>query len=145
MGVGTSRERVVRGVVVLGLGVDALVHLRMAPVMDVAAPGGIGGGNLFRIQGTVAAVVALLVLLLPRAWSYGLAALVGISALVPVLLYHFVDVPPIGPIPRMYDPFWSPEKVVSIVGEALALGFGLWGVRLVTGRSDRHLAPQGAR
>lgn len=145
MGVGTSRERVVRGVVVLGLAVDAFVHLRMAPVMDVAAPGGIGGGNLFRIQGTVAAVVALLVLLLPRAWSYGLAALIGLSALGPVLLYHFVDVPPIGPIPRMYDPFWSPEKVVSIVGEALALGFGLWGVRLVTGRSDRHLAPQGAR
>lgn len=145
MGVGTSRERVVRGVVVLGLAVDAFVHLRMAPVMDVAAPGGIGGGNLFRIQGTVAAVVALLVLLLPRAWSYGLAALVGLSALVPVLLYHFVDVPPIGPIPRMYDPFWSPEKVVSIVGEALALGFGLWGVRVVGWRSDRHLVPQGAR
>lgn len=131
----TTLERVVRAVTALGLGVDALVHLRMAPVMDIAAPGGIGGGNLFRIQGTVALLVALLLLALPRVWSYALAVLVGLSALVPVLLYHVVDAPPIGPIPRMYDPLWSPEKILSIVGELLAVGFGLWGARLVGGRT----------
>lgn len=132
---GATLERVVRAVVVLGLATDVAVHLRVAPVMDIAAPGGIGGGNLFRIQGAVAAAVAVLVLVLPRVWSYGLAALVGLSALVPVLLYHVVDVPPIGPIPRMYDPLWSPEKVVSIAGEALAAGFGLWGASLLRGRA----------
>lgn len=140
-----TTERVIRAVVVLGLAADAYIHLTMAPVMDLAAPGGIGAGNLFRIQGGVAAAAALLVLALPRRWTYLLAVLVGLSALVPVLLYHFVDVPPIGPIPRMYDPLWSPEKVVSTVGEALAVGFGLWGARLVShparhgaGGSERH-------
>jgi hypothetical protein len=135
---GGTRELVVRAVVVLGLAVDAYVHLRMAPVMDIAAPGGIGGGNLFRIQGAVAGAAALLLLLVPRWWTYGVAVLVALSALGPVLLYHFVNVPAIGPIPSMYDPLWSPEKVVTIVGEALAAGFGLWGMSLTApGRGAR--------
>ena len=53
---------------------------------------------------------------------------------VPVLLYHFVDVPPVGPVPSMYDPLWSPEKVVSIVGEALAAGFAARGLALTRSR-----------
>lgn len=131
----TSRaELVTRAVVVLGLAVDAAVHLRMAPVMDIAAPGGIGGGNLFRIQGAVAGVVALVLLLTGRRWAYVLALLVALSALVPVLLYHVVDVPPLGPIPSMYDPLWSPEKVVSIVGEALAAGLAVRGIQLTRPR-----------
>ncbi|MGC5583131.1 hypothetical protein ACQE98_03320 [Ornithinimicrobium sp. W1679] len=129
---GTTRrtELVVRALVVLGLAVDAFVHLRMAPVMDIAAPGGIGGGNLFRAQGAAAAVVAVLVLVTGRWWAYAVALLVALSALGPVLLYHFVDVPAIGPIPSMYDPLWSPEKVVSILGEALAAGAAAVGLML---------------
>jgi hypothetical protein len=131
----TSRaELVTRGLVVLGLAVDSFIHLRLAPVMDVAAPGGIGGGNLFRIQGVVAGVVALVLLLTGRRWAYALAFLVALSALVPVLLYHFVDMPAIGPIPSMYDPLWSPEKVISIVGEALAAGFAVRGMTLTRPR-----------
>ena len=128
------RERIARAVVVVGLAVDAYVHLSMAPVMDLAAPDGIGGGNLFRLQGGAAAAVAVLLLVLPRRWTYLLSVLVGLSALVPVLLYHFVDVPPIGPVPRLYDPLWSAEKVATIVGATLVVGFGLWGARLVRHR-----------
>jgi hypothetical protein len=127
---GTTTEIVVRAVVVLGLAVDAFIHLRLAPVMDVAAPDGIGGGNLFRMQGVVAGAVALLLLLTGRWWAYAIAFLVALSALVPVLLYHFVNVPAIGPIPSMYDPLWSPEKVISIIGEALAASFAAWGFML---------------
>lgn len=138
------RELVVRAVVVLGLAVDAFVHLRLAPVMDIAAPGGIGGGNLFRMQGAVAGLVALLVLVLPRWWSYGIAALVALSALGPVLLYHFVNVPPIGPIPRMYDPTWSAEKVVSIIAEAAAAAAALTGLWLRGGVPRRSARIVGA-
>lgn len=127
---GTAAEIVVRAVVVLGLAVDAFIHLRLAPVMDLAAPGGIGGGNLFRIQGVAAGVVALLVLVTGRWWAYAIAFLLALSALGPVLLYHFVNVPAIGPIPSMYDPTWSPEKVISIVGEALAAVFAVRGFML---------------
>jgi hypothetical protein len=127
---GTTAEIVVRAVVALGLAVDAFIHLRLAPVMDVAAPDGIGGGNLFRMQGVVAGVVALLLVLTGRWWAYALAFLVAVSALGPVLLYHFVNVPAIGPIPSMYDPLWSPEKVISIAGEALAAVFAIRGFML---------------
>ena len=129
-------ELVVRVLVVLGLVVDAVVHLRMAPVMDIAAPGGIGGGNLFRAQGAAAAVVAVLVLVTGRWWAYAVALVVALSALGPVLLYHFVDVPAIGPIPSMYDPLWSPEKVVSILGEALAAAAAIVGLVLTRPTGD---------
>lgn len=132
-GVGRG-ELVVRLVVVLGLAVDAYVHLRLAPLMELAAPGGIGGGNLFRMQAAFAGLVALLLLVLPRWWTYGLAVVAALSALGPALLYHFVEVPAIGPIPSMHDPLWSREKVVSIVAEALAAGFALWGMALTSAR-----------
>lgn len=117
-----------RVLVALGLAVEGAIHLRLAPVMDIAAPGGIGGGNLFRAQGAVALAAAVLVLVTGRWWAYGVAALVAVSSLVPVLLYHFVNVPALGPVPSMYDPLWSPEKVVSIVATALALACAVWGL-----------------
>jgi hypothetical protein len=137
---GTRAELLVRALVVLGLAVDAVVHLRLAPVMDLAAPGGIGGGTLFRAQGAVAGVAALVLLLTGRRWAYVLAFLVALSALVPVLLYHFVDVPAIGPVPSMHDPLWSVEKVVSVVGEALAASLAVAGAMLtgVRRRSSTH-------
>ena len=129
-GTGRRAELVVRGLVVVGLAVDAFVHLRMAPVMDIAAPGGIGGGNLLRDQGAASAVVAVMLLVSGRWWAYALALGVALSALGPALLYPVVDVPAIGPIPSMYDPLWSPEKVISIVGEALAAGAAAVGLAL---------------
>jgi hypothetical protein len=138
---GGAAELAVRALVVLGLAVDAFVHLRMAPVMDIAAPGGVGGGTLFRLQGGIAAAAAVLLLLTARRWSYLVAALVALSALVPVLLYHFVDVPAIGPIPSMHDPLWSPEKVVSIVAEATSVILAPVGVRLLSGDAAPGSAP----
>ena len=37
-----------------------------------------------------------------------------------VLLYGLVDVGTLGPLPDMYDPTWSTEKVVSLIAEGLA-------------------------
>lgn len=132
-GRGSRTELAVRGVVVLGLAVDAYIHFTLAPAMQLAAPDGLGGGFLFRAQAGGAALVAVLLLVTGRRWSYALAGLVALSALGPVLLYTFVNVPAIGPVPSMYDPLWSWQKIVSIVAEALALGFAAWGLRL-TGR-----------
>ena len=58
-----------------------------------------------------------------------LAGAVALSAFVPVLLYTYVNVPAIGPIPSMYDPFWTTPKVVSAVAEGLGAvlaGVGVW-------------------
>jgi hypothetical protein len=40
---------------------------------------------------------------------------------VAVVVYRYVDVGKIGPIPNMYDPFWLPtEKWISAIAEAAA-------------------------
>ena len=117
-------------------------HLRgkVAVVTGGASGSGLGLGERFGaggMWGVVAGVVALLLLLTGRWWAYALAFLVAVSALGPVLLYHFVNVPAIGPIPSMYDPLWSPEKVISIVGEALAAAFAVRGFML-TRETSHH-------
>lgn len=125
----TVTERVVRVLVALALVIDAVVHLRLASQMQLAAPGGIGGGWLFRIQAVLALVAALHLLLRPSRGAYLLAGAVALSAFVPVLLYTYVNVPAIGPIPSMYDPFWTTPKVVSAVAEGLGAvlaGVGVW-------------------
>ena len=70
--VGVAVERAVEVVadahiaIAAGLGVDAVIHLQLAAQYQLAAPGGIGQGNLFRIQAIAAALAALWVLLRRR-------------------------------------------------------------------------------
>ena len=37
-----------------------------------------------------------------------------------VVLYRYVDVPALGPLPAMYEPVWFTEKSLSAVAEAVA-------------------------
>ena len=112
---------VVRGLVALALLVDAVVHLHLAPGYQLSAPSGIGAGNLFRLESAVALAAAALVLVRADRLSYAAAFLVGLSALGAVLLYRYVNVPALGPLPAMYEPLWSPEKILSAVAEAFAV------------------------
>ena len=109
-----------RVVTALALLVDAVVHLRLAPGYQLSAPGGIGVGNLFRIEALVALAAAALVLVRGTVGSYSAAFLVAVSALGAVLLYRYVNVPTLGPLPAMYEPVWFPEKTFSAVAEAIA-------------------------
>src|SRR4051794_16389918 len=104
---------ILRLLVVAGLGVDAYVHFHLAGQMG--SGGTITEGTLFRIQGAVAAVVAVLVLVRAHRLSYAIAFLVAASALGAVLLYRYVDVGALGPLPNMYEPVWYTEKVVTTV------------------------------
>jgi hypothetical protein len=114
-----------------GLVADAVVHLQLAPDYQLAAPAGIGQGNLFRVEAVVAVLVALWVLVRPSRLSFGVAFLVAASALAAVLLYRYVDVPAFGPIPSMYEPLWFPEKTLSAVAEAVATLVALTGLARV--------------
>jgi hypothetical protein len=114
-----------------GLAVDAVVHLQLAPDYQLAAPAGIGQGNLFRIAAVAAALVAVWVLVRPSRLSFAAAFLVAVSALGAVLLYRYVDVPALGPIPSMYEPLWFPEKSLSAVAEAVATLAALTGLARV--------------
>jgi glucan phosphoethanolaminetransferase (alkaline phosphatase superfamily) len=103
------------------LAVDAYVHLKDASQYDSFKSSVMSEGTLFRIQGVVAIVVAVAVLIWPRILTWVLAILVSGSAAVAVVLYTYVNVGPLGPLPNLYENTWSPSgKVVSAVAEAAA-------------------------
>lgn len=116
---GSPAEVAVRGAVVLALLIDAVVHLRLASSFQLAAPGGIGGGALFRIQAVLALVAGLYLLITGRRRAYVLAAFVLASAFAAVVLARYVQLPALGPIPSMYEPLWYAEKVLSAVAEGV--------------------------
>lgn len=98
-----------------GLGVDAGIHL------DIASSRPPDQINLFYAESAAAIVAAALVLSTATRLVYVIAFLVAASALGAVMLYRYVDVGPLGPIPNMYEPFWYPPKVATAVAEAVAL------------------------
>lgn len=109
---------VLRVLIAAALGIDAYVHLHLAPLYQLAVPGGIGQGNLFRIEAAVAILVGLYVLISGSRLAYLSAFMVAASALAVVLLYRYVRVPAFGPIPSMYEPIWYGEKTLSAIAEA---------------------------
>ena len=91
----------------------------------------ISEGDLFRIEGALAIVAAAALLIRPRWYTALLAFVVSIGGVGAVLLYTYVDVGAVGPLPDMYEPVWFPEKTWSAWGEgigalaALALLIGM--------------------
>jgi hypothetical protein len=103
------------------LGIDAAVHWYNAPAYDSVAAT-LSQGDLFRVETAAAVAVGLLVLVRPRPSSWVAALLVGASALIAVLLYRYVDVGAVGPLPDMYENTWQvPGKLLSAYAEAAAV------------------------
>jgi len=105
----------VRVLAVAGLGISAYVHLHLAssyPVGDT-----ITQTDLFYAQGAVAIVIGLWLLVTGHRLAWLAAALVAAASLGAVLLYRYVDVGSIGPIPNMYEPVWFTEKTTSAIAE----------------------------
>ncbi|QHC21012.1 hypothetical protein [Streptomyces sp. GS7] len=103
-----------------GLAVDAYVHVALAEAYDPVGAS-ITEGTLFRAQAAAAALAAVLVLASGRnRWVWAFAFLVAASAVGAVLLYRYVDVGSLGPLPNMHEPVWYPKKTVSAVAEAVA-------------------------
>ncbi|MCP2343500.1 hypothetical protein [Actinomadura rupiterrae] len=111
---------VLRVLVAAGLIVDAVVHWRYAPQMKYVPGGSIHADKIFYAQAVVAGVVALLVLFHARRWTYAVAFLVAASAVGALLLYYYVDVGALGPLPNMHEPIWYAQKTESLVGEGIA-------------------------
>ncbi|HEX6468630.1 MAG TPA: hypothetical protein VF069_05990 [Streptosporangiaceae bacterium] len=128
-----------RLLVAAGLAVDAYEHWVFAPQMHGVPGGSIGADTLFRVQAGVAVATAVLVLAWPRRWTNAVAFLVAGSALGAVLLYYFVDVGALGPLPAMHEPVWYAEKTISAAGEGVAALAALAGV--ILGRSRARTAP----
>lgn len=121
-------QLVLRVLVAAGLGIDAYIHAVVASAYDFPAGGLITKGDLFRIEAAVAGLVALLVLIFPRRVTFGFAFLVAASAFGAVLLYRYVEVGSLGPLPRMYLPVWTTERLISAIAEGVAAVLALVGV-----------------
>ena len=127
-------------VVVAGLAVDAYVHFDLADDYDPVKTSTLSQGDLFRAQSVVAILAALLLLVRPRRWTAAIAALVAGSALAAVLVYRYVDVGQIGPIPSMYEASWYPEKTLTAIAEAAAFVAAVLLLLIPWRRSDRAVA-----
>lgn len=143
----SSRALTVRtvliAVVVVGLAIDAYVHFHLAGSSSFKAnkTSTVSEATLFRIEAVAAVLAAVLLLVRPNRYTAGFAFLVGAAGLAAVIVYRYVDVGKIGPIPNMYDPFWLPtEKWLSAIAEAAAALAALALVVLLgSGRSARVL------
>ena len=122
-------------VAAVGLGYDAYVHLHLAPTYDAVGTT-VTQGGLFRIEAVAAVLAALAVLLTDSRWAWALAGLVGLGGVVAVVLYRYVDVPALGPIPRMHEGVWYAEKARSAVAEAVVAV--LWPAREVLRRAGHR-------
>ena len=130
---------VLRVATAAALGVDAVVHWQNAPAYD-AVTGTVSQGQLFRVEAALAVVVGLLVLVRPRPSSWLAALLVAASALGAVLLYRYVDVGALGPLPDMYENTWQvPGKLLSADAEGAAVV--LAGLGLLTHRKRPGMEP----
>jgi energy-converting hydrogenase Eha subunit C len=116
----TTARPVLRVLVAAGLAVDAYVHIDLASGYDSVTSGSVSQGDLFRVEAAAAALAAIAVLLVRRRISDLVALLVALGGVVAVVLYRYVDVGAIGPLPSMYEPLWYGEKTLSLVAEAIA-------------------------
>ncbi|MHA7304753.1 hypothetical protein ACX80E_05815 [Arthrobacter sp. TMN-49] len=137
---------VLRVGVAAGLVVSAVIHVQLAPGYQQGAPGGLGQGTLFLIQAGAAVLASVFVLVTGSRTAFALAALVALSSLVAVILYRYVQVPPIGPLPSMYEPVWYAAKVISAVAEAVAGALAVAGYALLRkNQSGSWTASRGGR
>ena len=107
--------------VVLGLAIDAFVHFDLASAFKNNKTSTVSEATLFRVEAVIALIAAAALLIWPRRLTAGFAFLVAAGSTAAVLLYRYVDVGALGPLPNMYDPYWEPiGKVLSVIGEAIA-------------------------
>jgi hypothetical protein len=132
-------------VVVAGLAVDAALHVDLAGAYEPVRTSVLSQADLFRAEGVVAGLAALLLVVRPRRYSAAIAAVVAGSALAALLVYRYYDLGRLGPVPSMYEPVWYGKKTVAAIAEGIA---GIAAVALVivlTGRSARREAGRGRR
>ncbi|MFN2518637.1 MAG: hypothetical protein ABR604_06265 [Jatrophihabitantaceae bacterium] len=110
-------------VIVVGLGIDAYTHLDLAR-LDIyrgVKTSTVSEATLFRIEAIGAIVAALAVIVRANRWTAALAGLVAGGGAFVLLLYRYVNVGKIGPLPDMSEPFWYTKKSLSLTGELIAL------------------------
>jgi hypothetical protein len=126
--------------------VDAYVHFADAGSYELVTSAVVSEAMLFRAQAAAAVVVAAVLLARPRPAAWVLAVLVAAAALGAVLVYTYIDVGPLGPLPNLYEPTWQlPGKATSAVAEGIAVVLALAGLAVSLRRRVADRAAAAAR
>jgi hypothetical protein len=124
----------------VALGIDAYVHAHDAAFYDAVRTSVISQGTLFRLEAVVAGLIALALLIRPSRLWWAAALIVAASAFGAVVLYRYVDVGRLGPLPNMFEPTWAlPGKAASAWAEGA--GIILAAAGLLTTRRVREPRP----
>jgi hypothetical protein len=103
------------------LAIDAYVHFHDAGFYSAVTTSVLSQATLFRVQASLAAAVSLALLIRPSRPWWAAALLIAGGAFGAVMLYRYVNVGTLGPIPDMYEPTWaSPGKLASAWAEGAA-------------------------
>src|SRR3954449_12834381 len=125
------------------LALDAYVHLSDASDYTSVKTSVLSQADLFRIQAVLAIVLALALLARPRRWVWAASALLLAGAAFAVVLYTYVDVGQLGPVPDMYEPTWAlPGKVASAWAEGIGACLAVAGLVLASRRRNRDGEPE---
>lgn len=120
------------------LAIDAYVHVNDAADYDATRTSLLSQGTLFRIEGAIAISAAIALLASRRRYAWAIAGAVLAAGFSAVVLYTYVNVGKIGPVPNMYEPSWSlPGKTMSAWAEAT--GALLSVVGMLTSARRRHV------
>lgn len=137
-GVSTTQRALAVATAVL-LAIDAFVHFQDAHFYDLVGTSTLSEGNLFRAQAAAAVAVGIALIVRPRPLVWAVAVLVTASAVGAAVLYTYVDVGPLGPLPDLYEPTWAvPGKSASAVAEGIATFLAIIG--FVVAVRTRHSA-----
>ncbi len=128
-------QRAVAFGVAATMAVDAYVHLHDAAFYDLVGTNAVSQGTLFRIEGVVAVVAAVVLLIWPRPITWAASLVVAGSAFGAVMLYTYVKLGALGPLPNMFEPTWAlPGKLSSAWAEAIGTSLALVGLFLSVSR-----------
>ena len=112
-------------VAVAGLVIDAWTHYDLASLYRFNRTSTVNEAVLFRIEATAAVVAAVWLLIQPKLLSILFTVALTAGGAFALLLYRYVDVGKLGPLPNMYEPIWTGEKQLSLAGELIALAASL--------------------
>ncbi|MEO8889230.1 MAG: hypothetical protein ABI301_02375 [Jatrophihabitantaceae bacterium] len=127
-------------VAAVGLGIDAYTHLDLASLYDGNKTSTVSQGTLFRIEAVFAILVGIALIVRANLMTALAVVAVAGGGLFLLLLYRYVSVGKIGPLPDMSEPLWYAEKSWCAWGEGIALGAALLlaGDRFRSARTSRR-------
>ena len=126
-----SAQRLLAVGVAASLAVDAYVHLHDAGFYDLVRSNVLSEATLFRVQAAIAVAAAVVVLIWPRPLSWAASLTVAGTAFSAVMVYTYVRIGALGPLPNMFEPTWAlPGKLVSAWAEGAGTAASLVGLVL---------------